>query len=67
MDSSERGVIENVVPSRAGAGTKVLYVFLWIVTALFLMMGLVRGFIPLLIGIVLVFVTWWMSRMTQIE
>ncbi len=40
MDSSERGVIENVVPSRAGAGT---------------------------IGIVLVFVTWWMSRMTQIE
>ena len=67
MDSSERGVIENVVPSRAGAGTKVLYVFLWIVTALFLMMGLVRGFIPLLIGVVLVFVTWWMSRMTQIE
>ena len=67
MDSSERGVIANVVHSREGEGTKVLYVFLWIVTALFLMMGMVRGFIPLLIGVVLVFVTWWMSRMTQIE
>lgn len=67
MDSTERGVVEVIVPSKAGAGTKFLCFFMWVLTAGFLAVGLVGNYIVMLIGIVLVFVAWWMGRLTQIE